>query len=434
MSSVIVAKLCVLFGVLFLTMFLRFPFFLSCFCAAIAYAIGFPGAIPTFVFGQTFVQGVSNTTYAALIFYFFLGSVLNYGGIGDRIVDFGNAAIGHVKGALSHINILASMIFAGVSGSAIADTASVGNLMIPMMKKQGYDAPYSAAVTQLSSIIGPIIPPSTTFVFISMMMDLSVRKLFLAGLVPGILMGVAELAYSVFISYKRNYPGLPKFLGWKNLWRAFKENFWALMLPVLIIVCLTSGIGTVTEVGAVGCIFALIISCFIYKELDIKGIWNCMMKTMDQMASCLAMLGAVTVFIWIVGSMNFGAALGAWVGSLGLSKIAVFLLAMLIIFILGMILETMVITMIFIPILATPVIAAGIDPYVFAVAAAITCALGLNTPPVGTLLYLTSKIADTSAMKVAKESLPFIAGVLLVVVLLGFFPGIALWYPNTFMA
>lgn len=433
MSSVLIAKLCVLFGVLFVTMFLRFPFFLACFSAAIAYAIGFPGSMPMFVFGQTFVQGIGNQTYAAIIFYFFLGSVLNYGGIGDRIVDFGNAAIGHVKGSLSHINVIASMIFAGVSGSAIADTASVGNLMIPMLKKQGYDAPYSAAVTQLSSIIGPIVPPSTTFVFISMMMDLSVRKLFLAGLVPGIFMGLAELGYSIFISYKRNYPGLPKFLGWKNLWKSFKLNFWALLLPALIIVCLTNGIGTVTEVGAVACVFALFISCVIYKELDLKGIWKCMYKTAEQMATTLAMLGSVAIFIWIVGSMNFGNILGAWVGSLGLSKIAVFLLAMLIIFILGMILETMVITMIFIPILSVPVIAAGIDPYVYAVAAAITCALGLNTPPVGTLLYLTSKIADAPALKVAKESIPFILCVLLVVVLLGFFPQIALWYPTTFM-
>lgn len=433
MNSILVAKLALLFGVLFLTMFLRFPFFLACFSAAIAYAVGFPRAMPWFVFGQTFVQGISNQTYASIIFYFFLGSILNYGGLGDRIVDFGNAAIGHVKGSLSHINIIASMIFAGVSGSAIADTASVGNLMIPMMKKQGYDGAYSAAVTQVSSIIGPIIPPSTTFVFISMMMDLSVRKLFLAGFIPGICLGLAELAYSIFISYRRNYPGLPKFLGWKNLWRAFKENFWALLLPVLIIFCLTKGIGTVTEVGAVGCVFALIISCFIYKELDLKGIWNCMYKTAKQMASTMAMLGAVTIFIWIVGSLNFGGTLGAWVGSLGLSKLAIYLFAMLIIFLLGMILETMVITMIFIPILSMPVIAAGIDPYVFAVGAAITCAIGLNTPPVGTLLYLTSKIAEAPALKVAKESLPFIIGILLVVILMGVFPGIALWYPTTFM-
>lgn len=428
MSAVFI-KLAVLFGVLFATMLLRFPFFLSCFTAAGVYAIVFSGAMPAFVFGQTFVNGLNNATYASLIFYFFLGAILNDGGLGDRIVKFGNACIGHIKGSLSHINILASIIFAGVSGSAAADTASIGNLMIPMMKKQGYDAPYSAAVTQMSSIIGPIIPPSTTFVFLAGMMDLSIRKLFLCGLIPGLLLGGLELIYSLFISYKRGYPCIP-FGGFKNILVSFRENFWALLLPVGIIICLTKGIGTVTEIGAASCIFALFIACFIYKEMDLKGIWKAMCKTARQISIMLAMLAAATVFVWVIGRMNFSKMLGAWVAGLGLSPIAIFLLAMLIIFILGMVLETMVITLIFIPVLAIPVISAGIDPFVFAVAAAITCALGLNTPPVGTLLYLTSSIAETSAMKVAKESMPFIICVIIAVVLIGVFPQIVLWYPS----
>ena len=430
MSALLAAKLAVIFGVLFLAMFLRFPFFLSCFTAAAVYTVVFPGAIPSFVFGQTFVQGISNSTYSSIIFYFLLGAILNSGGLGDRIVKFGNACIGHVKGSLSHINIVASMIFAGVSGSAIADTASIGNLMIPMMKKQGYDAPYAAAVTQMSSIIGPIIPPSTTFVFLAMMMDLSIRKLFLCGLIPGIGMGLLELAYSIFISHKRNYPGMPKFAGWKVVWREFKSNFWALILPVAIVACLTIGIGTVTEIGACSCVFAIFISMVIYKELDWKGLWKCMLTTARQIAVTLAMLAAATVFIWIIGYLNFQNSLAVWVASLGLSRFSIFMFAMLIIFILGMVLETTVITMIFIPVLAVPCVAAGVDPYVFAVAAAVTCAMGLNTPPVGGLLYLTAKIADVPAMKVAKESIPFIICVIILVVLLGLFPQIALWYPS----
>ena len=430
MSTILVWKLVVLFGVLFITMFLRFPFFLACFSSAAVYAIVFPRSIPMFVFGQTFVQGLGNSTYASIIFYFLLGAILNHGGLGDRIVKFGNACIGHVKGSLSHINIIASVLFAGVSGSAAADTASIGNLMIPMMKKQGYDAPYSAAVTQMSSIIGPIIPPSTTFVFIASMMDLSVRKLFLCGLIPGLAMGLLELAYSVFISHKRNYPCTEKFAGFKAVWKEFKINFWAIILPLMILICLTVGIGTVTEIGAVSCVLAAFISMVIYKELDWKGLWTCIKATARQVAVVFSMLAAATVFIWIIGSLNFQNSLAAWIGSLGLSRFTVFMIAMLIIFILGMVLETLVITMIFIPVLAIPCIAAGIDPYVFAVAAAIVCAMGLNTPPVGTLLYLTASIADTPAMKVAKESIPFIIAVLIAVVLLGLFPQISLWYPS----
>ena len=262
------------------------------------------------------------------------------------------------------------------------------------------------------------------------MMDLSVRKLFLCGLIPGLAMGLLELVYSIYISHKRNYPCTEKFAGFKVIWKEFKINFWAILLPVLILICLTVGIGTVTEIGAVSCVLAAFISMVIYKELDWKGLWNCIKATARQVAVVFSMLAAATVFIWIIGSLNFQNSLAAWIGSLGLSRFTVFMLAMLIIFILGMVLETLVITMIFIPVLAIPCIAAGVDPYVFAVSAAIVCAMGLNTPPVGTLLYLTASIADTSAMKVAKESIPFIVAVLIAVVLLGLFPQIALWYPG----
>ncbi len=429
MTIDLVLKLAVIFGVLFLAMFLRFPFFLSCFIAAGAYAVIWPGSMPVFVFGQTFVQGLSNQTYAAVIFYFLLGAILNAGGLGDRMVRFGNACIGHLKGSLSHINIIVSVIFAGVSGSAAADTASIGNLMIPMMKKQGYDAPYSAAVTQMSSIIGPIIPPSTTFVLIASMMDLSVRKLFLCGLVPGIGMGLVELGYSVYISHKRGYPSVP-FGGWKNIWVEFKTNFWALLLPVGIVICLTVGIGTVTEIGAVSCVLAFLIASLVYKEMDLKGLAKALYTTGRQICTVLSMLAAAQVFIWIIGTLRISGKLAAFMAGTGLSGTAMFLLALLIIFILGMILETNIITLVFLPVLATPLVAAGVDPYVFAVAAAIVTAVGLNTPPVGALLYLTAKIADTDAMKVAKESIPFILVLLLFVVLIVFFPAIVTFYPN----
>ena len=426
MTTTIILKLCVIFGVLFLAMFLRFPFFLACFAAAGVYAIAFPGAMPTFVFAQTFVNGMSNQTFAAVIFYFFLGAILNCGGLGDRMVRFGNACIGHLKGGLSHINIVASVIFAGVSGSAVADTASIGNLMIPMMKKQGYDSPYAAAVTQMSSIIGPIIPPSTTFVLLASMMDLSVRKLFLCGLVPGIGMGLVELCYSVYISHKRNYPCIP-FGGWKNIWVEFKENFWALALPVGIIICLTLGIGTVTEIGAVSCILALFITIFIYKEMTWKQFKKAIYNTARQICTVLAMLAGATVFVWIIGTMNFSGKLASALAASGLSSTVLFLL---IIFVLGMVLETTVITLVFMPVLAATLVGVGIDPYVFAVAGSIITAIGLNTPPVGSLLYLTARIADTDAMKVAKESMPFIIGLIILCIAMVFFPQIVTFYPS----
>lgn len=324
---------------------------------------------------------------------------------------------------------MASVIFAGVSGSAVADTASIGNLMIPMMKKQGYDSPYAAAVTQMSSIIGPIIPPSTTFVLLASMMNLSVRKLFLCGLVPGIGMGLVELGYSVYISHKRNYPCIP-FGGWKNIWVEFKENFWALALPVGIIICLTLGIGTVTEIGAVSCVLALFITIFIYKEMTWELFKKAIYNTARQICTVLAMLAGATVFVWIIGTMNFSGKLASALAASGLSATVLFLLVLLIIFVLGMILETTVITLVFMPVLAATLIGVGIDPYVFAVAGSIITAIGLNTPPVGSLLYLTARIAETDAMKVAKESLPFIAGLIILCIAMVFFPQIVTFYPS----
>ena len=428
MTMDIVLKLVVIFGMLFIALALRFPFFLACFTAAGAYALIFPGAMPAFVFAQTFVGGLRSTT-AAVMFYFLLGAIFNSGGLGDRMVAFGNACIGHIKGGLSHINIVASVIFAGVSGSAVADTASIGNMMIPMMKKQGYEAPYAAAVTQMSSIIGPIIPPSNTFVLLATMMDLSVRKLFLCGMVPGLFMGVVELIYSYYISKKRNYPSVP-FGGWKNIWVQFKANFWALILPVGIIICLTAGIGTVTEIGAISCVAALLIAVFVYKDMDFAKLKSALYSTARHICSTLSMLAGATVFVWIIGTMNFSGKLAAFMSNTGLQPTHLFLVCLAFIFILGMVLETMVITLVFMPVLATVIVAAGIDPYVFAVVASIVTAIGLNTPPVGTLLYLTARIGETEPLKVFRESLPFIVGLLLLCVLMVYFPQIVTFYPN----
>jgi tripartite ATP-independent transporter DctM subunit len=429
MTPLLLSKLAVLFGVLFVAMFLRIPFFFSCFAAAAAYAIIFPGAMPAFVFAQTFVHGLNNQVYAAVVFYFLLGAIFNYGGLGDRMVRFANACIGHMKGSLSHINVIISIVFAGVSGTAIGDTASVGNLMIPMMKKQGYPAPYAAAITQMSSIIGPIIPPSAVFVIIASMLELSVRRLFLAGLIPGILMGLFELGYSIYISKKRNYPCSP-FAGWKVIWKELKECIWALLLPVGIIICLTVGIGTVTEIAAASCAVALFLSVVVYKEMDFKGFISAIMTTARQVASTLAMLAAATVFVWIIGTMNFSTELATFVAGLGLPPAVLVLIALAIIFVLGMVLDSNVITVIFLPVMAISLKGVGVDLYHFAVLAAIVNGMGLNTPPVGSLLYLTSQIAECDPLQTAKESIPFILCILLLVIILVFFPQIITFYPN----
>ena len=264
-----ITKVLILFGIMFLFLLLRFPVFLALGLAATGIAVLFPGTVPVAVIGQGLLSGLSNYNFAAIMFYFLLGEIMNGGGMSNRLIKFGTAVIGHIRGSLSHLNILASMIFAGVSGSAVADTAAIGSLLIPAMKKEGYSGGYAAAVTASSSTIGPIIPPSGGLVLMGIYLSVSINRLFLGGMVPGLLMGVALLIVSFITSWKRNYPKTA-WRGWKYAFLVFRESFFAFLLPVIVVFCLVAGIGTVVEIGAlaVGC--AVIISAFIYRELNLK--------------------------------------------------------------------------------------------------------------------------------------------------------------------
>lgn len=427
MSTAMVVRLLVLFGIMFTCLLLRFPIAVSIMSAAVGYALVFWGEVPPAIIGQGMVNGVNSQTIAAILFYFLLGEVMNSGGIGDRMIQFGKACIGHVRGALAHINILTSVIFAGVSGSPAADSACVGSLMIPMMKKDGYTPEYAAAVTYCSSCIGPIIPPSTSMVLMALYLDASVRKLFLGGIVPGLLMGMFMLAVSVVIAHKRKFPK-GEWEGWGNIWMQFKKNFFALLLPAGIIFCLMAGVGTVIEVGALACAFSYFVAIVIYKEMDLKTCIRTFMRAAALTANVLAILMSAGTFTWIVSSMGAAKWLAS-VCSMGSAAGTLLLLVAALLF-LGMILDTNVIQMVFIPIMVTTVNQAGIDNVHFGVLAALVCCLGLITPPVGMLIYMDSDIAGCSPIRSIRESLPFLAALGILIVLIIFFPGIVTGLPD----
>lgn len=427
MDNMMLIHLLVLFGLMFAGLFMRFPIAISILGATIGYSLIFKGTVPVAIIGQGMVNGLGSQTVVAILFYFLLGEIMNSGGIGERMVNFLKACIGHVSGALAHINILASVVFAGVSGSPAADSASVGAMMIPMMKKDGYTPEYAAAVTYCSSCIGPIIPPSTSMVLMALYLDASVRKLFLGGIVPGLLMGLLMLVVSIIIAKKRHFPK-GKWGGFKNIWVQFKENFFAILLPASIIFCLVKGIGTVTEIGALSCVFAYFISIVIYKEMDFKTFVTTFMRAAGLTANVLVIMMAAGTFTWIVSSM--GAA--KWLATVTASGSSTMTLIYLVIalLLLGMILDTNVIQMVFIPIMVTTVKMAGINSVHFGVLAALVCCLGLITPPVGLLIYMDSDIAGCSPIKAIRESLPYLAVLGVLIVLLIFFPGIITGLPN----
>jgi len=428
MSSTIVIQLLVIFGSLFLFMFLRFPVYICLALSTVTYMILFPGSLPVEIIGQGFVSGLNNVSFVAIVIYFLLGEIMNSTGLGTRLVMFLRSIIGWIPGSLSHVNIIESMVFAGVSGSTLADVASVGALTIPMMKEEGYPPAYSASVTACSSLIGPIIPPSGTFILMSIFFGTSVRRMFLAGLVPGLLMGFFELVVSYIISKRRHFPCTP-FQGWKNVWTNFKCGFAAFLLPFLIMICLVCGIGTVVEIGAVSCLIALLLAR-VYGSISLKSIFGMLKRAVGSAATVFCILAVSGIFNWLLSSMGVASWIAKQLIAIGTSPATVVAFSMAILFLLGMLLDNIVLQTIIVPVMAPTIIALGINPYWWCVIATLVIMIGLCTPPVGGLIYVTSSMAGCTAPEFIKESLPFLACLILLVILLILFPGITTFVPT----
>lgn len=421
----------IIFGTSFLLMFFRMPIFL-CLGGGCMLFMFLTGEVPLAVFGQGLVNGVSNQALIAIALYFLLGGILNHTGLTDRLVEFVKSLIGHIPGALSHINVLASMVFAGVSGSSLADTASVGSLMIPMMKKEGYPAGYAAAITQVSSSIGPIIPPSTGMVFLSIYFNVSVRRLFIGGIVPGILLGVTQLIISYYISKKRNFP-CTSFRGWKHVLHTAKGGFFALLLPAGVMVCLLLGIGTVVEIGAASVILAMILAAC-YKELNIKVVIKALIDVGLQLSAILIMMGASGVFKWIISRLGVANYLLEAMTIFGDSPFAVVTFICVVFLILGCFISSGILQFVIVPILVPAFLAIpNLDLIWLCVLLVLVIQIGQNTPPVGSLIYITSSIADCPASETIKESIPYYIGMMILVAILLVFPPLISWLPSVIM-
>lgn len=428
MTNLVIWKLVTLFGLMFLFLFLKFPVFSCLLLASYGFSLIFPRSVPQAVFVQSIVSSISNVNFTAICFYFLLGEIMNSGGLTKRLIKFCQSLIGHFRGSLSHINVIASVVFAGVSGSAMADTASVGALLIPAMEEDGYPGGYAAAVTQCTSVIGPIIPPSTGLVLMGVYLSASVRKMFIGGFIPGFLMSGLLLAVSIIQSKRRNFPKTP-WGGWKNVLHCTRDGLAACLLPVLVAIFLVTGVGTVTEIGACSTLIALILS-ICYREMSWKKLGKILLNTTIIMGKILVVLAGAGTFVWIIASMGVANWIAAKALALGGSTTGVFLFSMVMLFIIGMILDVGVIQMVIVPVLCPVIQAVGIDPIHFGVCCMLVCQIGLCTPPVGSLLYMTAGIAKVPVVDVIKESIPFLIALVITVVLLVFFPKITLWLPT----
>jgi TRAP-type transport system large permease protein len=360
--------------------------------------------------------------------------VMNRGGIAKRLVELADAIVGHITGGLGHVNIMASMFFGGISGSAIADTAAIGGLMIPPMVQQKYPAPYSAAVTASSSVIGIIIPPSIPFILYGIITNTSIARMFLGGIIPGIIVGVALMITTYFTSKKQGYgvAAQGQRFSWRRLWTAFRHVWLALSIPFIVVGGILLGIFTATEAGAVAAVAALLMALFVYREITWRDLPQILLNTAKTTGVVLFLCGMAMVTAWLLTRARVPFELAALLTRYTSSPLAVLLMVNVLLFAVGFVMDLTPAMLILAPILLPVMTSVGIDPVYFGVIMSINLGIGLVTPPVGTVLYVACGVADIKLEQLVKALMPFLFTLLSVLVLLILFPQLVLFIPNTF--
>ena len=415
-------------GMLALTL-LGMPIVFSMFVASLVTILVFRDYWPLQLTTQYFVSGVQNYPLLALAFFFLVGEWMNSGGITQRIVDFANALVGHIRGGLAQANVVSSMMFAGISGSAVADTAALGSVLIPAMKKVGYGGGFAAAVTQTSAVIGPIIPPSIPMIIFAFLAEVSVGRMFLAGVVPGLLIGAGLMTVAFFISRKRNYP-VEDAISFRNVVVTAYRAIFALTAPIIIIGGVLGGVFTATEAGAVAALYTFLIGRFVLGELSWSDAWLGVVRAATGTGQVLIILGSASLFSFLIADFQISKTIARWIFAISTEPWAFLLMINIALLIVGLFLENIPAMVIMVPIFFPIAVELGIDPIHFGVVFVINTLIGLCTPPIGILIYMSANIAKVGPEVVVRESLPFVAVLVVAVLLITFVPALTLTLPN----
>ena len=379
---------------------------------------------------QRLIMAVGDSfSMLAIPFFMLAGTIMNAGGVATRSFDFCNTLVGHIPGGLGHVNVFCSVIFAGMSGSALADTGGIGAIELKAMKDQGFDDDFSAAITGASSCLGPIIPPSTGMVLYAMMAEESVGTLFIAGVVPGIIMAAAMCLIVFFTAKKRNYPVSPR-VEWKERLRALWRAVPALLSPVILLSGILLGIFSATEASVVCCLYSLFLGIFIYKELSPKGLYNVFLETLKSSGMVMALVTFSMLLATILNFNQIPQAVAAWaVATIG-SKVGIILACMVLIIISGMVIDVTPAMLILIPIMMPVIRQYGINPIAFGVASTLLFSQGLLTPPVGSILYVLADYTKMPVMRIAKNMVPYIITFMVLAFCFMMFPQICTFLPG----
>ncbi|MFQ3621846.1 MAG: TRAP transporter large permease [Spirochaetales bacterium] len=390
--------------------------------------------IPLMAIVQRMVQGVNVFSLLAIPFFILAGELMGAGGISRRLIEFSNLLIGRVRGGLALVNVLASMFFGGISGSAVADVSSIGTILIPMMKDKGYDADYSVAVTVTSACQGIIIPPSHNMVIYSLAAGgVSVGRLFLGGFVPGVLLGLALMIISYVIAVKRNYPKERRYSLKEGL-RITKDAIFGMFTAIIIIGGVISGVFTATESAAIACVYAFIITFFVYREIPLRHMGPILLNCLKTLAMVMSLIAAASAFGWLLAFLKIPALATEALLSISHNRVVLLLLINLLLLGLGCIMDMAPLILITTPILYPVVVRSlGMSPIQFGIMLMLNLGIGLCTPPVGSALFVGCAIGKISIEEATKAMLPFYATMILVLMIITFIPDFSLYIPNLIM-
>lgn len=408
-------------------LFIRVPIAYSLGVSALIYLV--LSDIPFNIVAEKMYAGMDSFTMVCIPSFILAGNLMNTGGITKRIVAFCNAFVGHIRGALAYINILASVLFAGISGTALADVASLGSMLIPAMKEEGYDSDFSVAITASTSVVGPIIPPSVPMVIAGTLTNLSIAKLFVGGIVPGLIMGAGFIIPTAIMARKRNYPKHEKVSGREKL-KITRQVIWALLMPLILMVGILSGLFTPTEASVVTVLYAFVVGIFIYKEIKIKDIPTIFRDTIIATGSVIILVGVANLFAWILTSERIPQAIASGILNMTTNKVLVIFMMNVVLLFTGMFMESIAAIIIMIPVLLPVATGVGMHPIHFSIMAILNLMIGLITPPVGLCLTTAAQIGKISMGKAIKANGPFLIVLMIILGLVSYVPAITTFLPS----
>ncbi|GAW93800.1 TRAP transporter large permease [Calderihabitans maritimus] len=407
----------------------------------VVFVLGLTGLVHILLSGETafmmqiprkLFNAIDNFNLMAIPFFMLAGELMNHGGIADRLIRLAKIFVGRVRGGLAYVNILASMLLAAIMGSATAEASAMSSIMVPAMEREGYDRDFSAAVTVAASIMGPIIPPSMVFIIYGVSAGASIGNLFLAGIVPGVLLAIGGSAVVYFVSKKRNFPIQSDRISAAEAWEAIKSAAPSLLVPVIIVGGILTGAFTPTESAVIASAVAFILGFFFYKELKPRDIFTVLLNTGVTSAAIILIMSTAGIFGWTLAIQQVPQKIAEMILSVSNNPIVVLILINILMLVIGMFMETLAAIIILVPVFLPIINYLNIDPIHFGLVISLNAVIGLITPPVGLCLFIGSSIGKVPVERISRAVIPFVVSSVAVLLIVTYFPDLVLYIPRLF--